>query len=236
MFLYRDAALTADEKRRYETERQGLPTARFEAAPEALKEMLLFPYDQGVDFVLELVRRQRGFGLVDKAYDDPPVSTEQILHPARYLQRDDPTSVRLPAIGPVMGRSWKRIDSGGVGEFDVRVILDQFVPQSDAESGAAGWDGGAYQAFDSRAGTLFAAETAWDSEEEAREATEAFGRWLPLRFGNEGSDLPMEGGIGRGWQSAEGAGAALRSGNRVILLVGPDAAAVTRARGAFHGF
>jgi hypothetical protein len=135
-----------------------------------------------------------------------------------------------------MGAGWTPIDDGGVGELDVRLIVDQFLPQEDAERAAAGWDGGRYAAADSDKGTVVAALTVWDSDAESREATSTLSRWLPARFGNRGSDFRLSGAVGRGWESPDGAGAVLRDGSRILLILGPDRASVEKARGAFSGF
>ncbi|HRN68444.1 MAG TPA: Ig-like domain-containing protein, partial [Promineifilum sp.] len=50
--------------------------------PPVLVNDLSFPYTAGVDFVLDLYRAG-GFAAIDAAWANPPVSTEQIIHPDR---------------------------------------------------------------------------------------------------------------------------------------------------------
>jgi hypothetical protein len=118
----------------------------------------------------------------------------------------------------------------------VRLIVNQFLPTPDAERAAAGWDGGRYTAAESDKGTVVAAMTVWDSETEARQATEILSRWLPARYKNQGNNVQLAGPTGRGWESPDGAGAVIRNGSRVLLVLGPDRASVDRARTAFDGF
>lgn len=236
MFEYAEKFLTLQERASVASEGAAVATERLDAAPKVVRRSLLFPYEQGVRFVQDLLQ-SGGLAAVNRAYQDPPTSTEQILHPSKYLgRRDDPTPVTMPDLARTLGRGWSALPGGGVGELDVRLIVDEFLPRKVAEEAGAGWDGGRYAAAESSAGTLVAILTVWDSEAEAREATDVFRRWLPLRFGKAGSAFGLAGGVGGGWESPKGAGAVLRSGSRALLLVGPDRASVERARGAFSGF
>lgn len=233
--LYVDQVLTDDERAQLIAESARVPRERFDALPTFLQEVFLFPYQQGLDFVSALHSRG-GFDLVDQAYRDPPTSTEQIIHPTRYADdRDDPVTVLMPSVGAALGSAWDRLDAGGVGELDTRLILDQFLSTSESARGAEGWDGGRYLALEAGERVIVAALTAWDSTAEAREASRAFERWLPLRYGSVGSDTDV-GGEGRGWSSPRGAGMVLRNEDRLLVLLGPDDGAVRRAREAFSGF
>jgi hypothetical protein len=235
MFNYASQYLTPSERVQVQQEAAAAPSERLESAPKALREALVFPYEAGASWVRSLIANG-GITALNKAYEDPPTSTEQILHIAKYLRRDEPTPIEMPNLARSMGSGWTPIEGGGVGELDVRLIIDQFLSQADAERAAAGWDGGRYAAADSNAGTVVAALTVWDSDAEAREATSTLGRWLPARFGNRGDDVRFDGAVGRGWESADGAGAVFRDGARILLVLGPDRASVEKARRAFAGF
>jgi hypothetical protein len=237
MGLYRDEVLTTDQKSQFIQEASSLQTSAFDAAPKYLQDVLQFPYVQGLSFVTTLHDRG-GFDLVDQAYRDPPVSTEQIMHPSRYLDtRDNPTAVQLPDVRRALGTRWSSIETGGVGEYDVLEILERGggtgLPLSDARTAAAGWDGGMYGGYRSPDGVLVATLTAWDSESQAREAVAGFERWLPDRYPG---GTAFDAGRGQGWQSAAGAGEVVQSGSQVLLLLGPGQKDLTRARAAFSGF
>ncbi len=64
--------------------------------PPYIEAQTVFPYLAGQQFVQELLRRAGGrWALVDDAERvRPPVSTEQVLHPERYLRADEPKPVR----------------------------------------------------------------------------------------------------------------------------------------------
>jgi len=230
MFLYREQFLTTAERSKVDEEASRLTSPKLDAAPPIVRESLLFPYERGAQFVNALYQRG-GTAEIDKAYRTPPSSTEQIMHPARFFTRDDPQPVVLPDVAASLGQGWRRIDGGGIGEFDVLLIADEYLPESDAREAAAGWDGGRYETYESSKGTLVAVSTIWDSADEARQAAESLTDWLRPRFGGEGSGY--RDGAASGWQAPSGAAEVLRDGTRVMLLVGPDRASVAAARRAF---
>ncbi|MFA5889486.1 MAG: hypothetical protein WDA27_00805 [Actinomycetota bacterium] len=238
MRLYQEQILTEEERRRLSEEARGLSQDVLDAAPKYLQYALEFPYVRGFDFVKGMYDRG-GFELVDQAYGDPPVSSEQILHPGKYLDtRDAPVSVRMPDVRGAMGAGWRTLQDGGMGEFDVRALVDYGgagLSLSDAIDASSGWDGGRYVGIEGEDGVLVASLTAWDSVGRARESTRILGRWLPMRFRNQGKAFEV-GGDGRGWSAKNGAAVVLRNGDRVLLLIGPSIDAVKRARTSFDGF
>lgn len=236
MFRYAQEYLTPSQQQDVQNEATDAPADKLLGAPNVIRQSLLFPYQKGQEFANAIIANG-GLAALDKAYKDPPTSTEQILHVSKYLsRRDDPTPVEMPDLARAMGAGWTALPGGGIGEFDLQLVIDQFLSSGDARDAAAGWDGGRYAAADSSQGTVVAIETVWDSVGEAREAAAVLERWLPARYANKGADVRIEGATGRGWDSPDGAGAVTRNGSRVLVVVAPDRASVDRARGAFPGF
>ena len=64
------------------------------------------------------------------------LSTEPIMHPEKYLRRERPLAVKLPARPP--GSGWKRLSGGAVGEFDTRELMRLGVSLADATTAATG--------------------------------------------------------------------------------------------------
>lgn len=236
MFEYARDVLTREEKVEYLREQAQIKSPKLDAAPVALRATLLFPYLPGQEFVAALYEHG-GNAAIDRAYRAPPTSTEQILHPEKfYAKRDDPTAVTLPDLATSFGSGWRALIDGGVGEFDVRLILDQYLPQRDAEEAAEGWDGGRFAAVEGAAGVVVASLTAWDSNAEASEAEDVFVRWLPQRYGRRGAAKRIEGSSGHGWDGPGGAAQIVRDGARLLIIAGPDFDSVDRARRSFPGF
>jgi hypothetical protein len=134
----------------------------FAAAPIVIQETLIFPYLSGAEFVRNFKERNGAQSI----YTDMPVSTEQILHPAKYFgARDAPTSVTLP---PLTGLTATYQNT--LGEFETRLFLFQHLgDQNEAVRGAAGWDGDRYALFNTAGGEGIAWVTVWDSPVEASE-------------------------------------------------------------------
>ena len=136
------------------------------AAPLAVREGMIFPYQAGVGFVAAL-RRGQTWGTVDAAYARPPVSTEQILHPALYLAGEQPDVITAPP---------GALHTGVWGEEGWRVFLRAHgVGAEKAASAAAGWGGdrviltGGPQAIASPGRATGVAMTTWDAPVDALE-------------------------------------------------------------------
>jgi hypothetical protein len=130
----------------------GLAGAAFQdtgSIPPFLEAQLTFPYVGGAAFVNVLLERAGGrWDLVDTAYRlRPPASTEQVMHPRRYLRGDAPARVRL-RLKPVLGRGWTRATAGTLGELQTRELLAGG-GVSGAGDAAEGWGGDRYELWQS---------------------------------------------------------------------------------------
>ena len=77
-----------------------------------------------------------GWPAVDEAYRNPPLSTEQILHPEKYRDQIDlPMSIDLGVLKP--GDGWKEVCRNVLGEMQMGVMLRKH----GAKTAAPGWDG-----------------------------------------------------------------------------------------------
>jgi hypothetical protein len=146
--------------------------AQLNKMPAILRERLLFPYQQGLIFVNGLWAGG-GWAAVDAAYDRPPDSTEQILHPEKYEARETPVDVPLDgaALAKAMGAGWSGTPEDTLGEFQLSVWLrENGISALDAQAAAAGWGGDrlAYLRGPNGAYAL-ALLTAWDSQADADE-------------------------------------------------------------------
>jgi len=162
--------------------------------PRAMKEALVAAYVEGMAFAAEIYRKG-GKAALDAAYDRPPRSTEQVLHPEKYLgpDVDEPVSIEGGDPTAALGDGWKLLHSDVFGELDLRILLTEDLGRSDARAAAAGWDGARYW-FCEREGapSFIGAVTAWDSPEDASEFAFAWARWASLRDG--GKKKPAEAG------------------------------------------
>jgi hypothetical protein len=140
--------------------------------PPVLRESLLFPYTAGLSFVQTL--QAGGWQAVNDAFAKPPASTEQVLHPEKYVAGEAPVDVTLPAdLAARMGSGWKVGLEDTLGEFQLRVWLDQATAGSDAPTAtqaAEGWGGDRVALLDGPNGAwAIALRTAWDTPTDAHE-------------------------------------------------------------------
>jgi hypothetical protein len=149
----------------------------FATAPMVIQESLLFPYLSGAEFVRRAKEKKGNTNL----FTDIPRSTEQVLHPARFLGTppDEPTTVTLPA-----PRGATKVYENDMGEFGTRLALYRWLkdPQTAARA-AEGWDGDRFMVVEGKGGTGLIWALAWDSPIEAAEFSDVLSRVVRLRTG-----------------------------------------------------
>jgi hypothetical protein len=163
-------------------------------APAYVRESLLFPYEEGANFVDQL-RKKKGLAGVDAAFRDPPLSTEQIMHPDKYItNRDNPRPVPLPDISGSLGPKWQLINSDTMGEFDVRSWFDQYGGLITARDTAAGWGGNTIQYYQGPGkNNVVVNMFAWDTAKDAGEFFDAYAKLIEKRFGKKAKKVGGDG-------------------------------------------
>ncbi|HLG17939.1 MAG TPA: hypothetical protein VJH03_26085 [Blastocatellia bacterium] len=144
-------------------------------APAVLSDNLQFPYVYGVGFVQEVLKASSWRG-VNEGYQRLPASTEQIMHPSRFLNPDNPIRIEVPDLLPALGRDWQPSNLDVNGEFGCMVLLAEFIPRPRAVAAADGWGGDRYVLYENkRTGSLVLAQfTTWDSAADAKEFFDAW--------------------------------------------------------------
>ncbi len=140
-------------------------------APAILRVTLLSSYLDGLLFAA-LLHGRGGWDAVDQAHRTPPVSTEQILHPERYLAGERPDEVRVPPLPRVDGAGYRRFEDDTLGELEMRVYFGQ-LEDSVHEAAADGWSGDHLVAYEREETVAIVWFSAWDDETEAEEAARA---------------------------------------------------------------
>ena len=147
----------------------------FAAAPKVIQETLIFPYLSGAEFYRNYRERKPG----SIVYNDMPVSTEQIIHPAAFfLTRDNPTRVTLGTLSNATATY-----NNDLGEFETRLFLfQQLNDQNEAVRGATGWDGDRYAVVNTPQGQGIVWLSVWDSSVEAGEFFHMAGQSVEKRY------------------------------------------------------
>jgi hypothetical protein len=193
---------------------------------ETWAELQRFPYREGSRFA-EALFQAGGWEAVNRAYADPPRSTEQVLHPERYLgepgARDEPTRVVVPELGAVLGEGWRMLFQSTLGEFVVGLYLDLLLPEEAAWGAADGWDGDTFAVWEREDGRqVLVWRTIWDTTAEAVEFEHALFALIPQRYLPARPVDPPRDLTGRWWETDEGAVCASRVARYVIFAHAPD--------------
>jgi hypothetical protein len=152
----------------------------FASAPKVIQETLIFPYLSGAEFYRNYKERKPGSII----YNDMPVSTEQIIHPAAFfVTKDNPTRVGLGTLSNAT-----KVYENDLGEFETRLFLFQHLnDQNEAVRGATGWDGDRYAVVNTPQGQGIVWLTVWDSQVEAGEFFNMAGDAVEKRFSTKGA-------------------------------------------------
>jgi hypothetical protein len=117
------------------------PLPDMSSIPDWMVKQLNFPYLAGSSWVSGLWS-SGGWDAVDAAYEQPPASTEQVLHMEKYVSDERPVDVADPDVAALLGDGWELVESSTVGEAMLGIWLGAMgVSQEDADSAAAGWGG-----------------------------------------------------------------------------------------------
>jgi hypothetical protein len=152
-------------------------------APTVLKEGLQFPYFYGAGFV-QAVMKKGGWARINEAYATLPASTEQVMHPEKFIDKEKPVKITPADLSAALGRDWNRIDTDVNGEFGYQLLLSEFIDKRKAQSAAEGWGGDKYATYENKAtNELLVAEfTNWDSVKDAEEFFNAYGERTEKRY------------------------------------------------------
>ena len=153
-------------------------------APKVLQDELLFPYIEGIRFTQHVLKAGNGWPNFYKVFSNPPVSTQQIMHPDLYLQGVLPAKVDLPATKGLISSEWKKLDENNMGEFGVQEILKQFLPKERSTTLAAAWVGDRYALFENQKNkrTLLVFRVRLADDEDAARFFGAYGEVLEMKY------------------------------------------------------
>jgi len=190
----------------------------FDSAPRFLRQDLLFPYTAGRGFVHTLYLNG-GWAAVDDTYLDPPLSTEQILHPERY-PADTPIWLEVPDLNVALGDEWREIDRNVLGEWYTQLMLNEHLPNEVAVEGAEGWEGDYYLAFynDQTDQGAIVLVTQWDAMHDVHEFYAAFRDYGDSRFGERKTSSTYE----ATWLGEAGYVLIERLSNQTLWILAPD--------------
>ncbi len=147
--------------------------------PKGLQMLLFFPYTSGLRFVHTALRKG-SYHEVDRMFERPPISTEEILHPEKYFAHGQ-DFIRIEPRSVLEDPANEQVRYSDIaGEFFVTALLTGLgETPSAAASAAAGWGGDAVVVSERSNGeTKVYWATQWDAVKDLSEFTDRYGRML----------------------------------------------------------
>jgi len=146
---------------------------------DALWQLWVAPGIYGHEFVRSLYEAG-GWDNVNEAYHDMPMSTEEIMHPEKYLMGEEFIPVELESIE---GWNLKRTDR--FGEHFIMIVLSRHIPIERAKLAAEGWAGDRFTYYKMDDDYLFLWKIVLDDPSDRDEFLSAFRALLRSIEGEE---------------------------------------------------
>lgn len=208
-----------------------------EFAPPFILRDLSFTRDMGASFAQVLYQRG-GWSSLNKAYKNLPLSTEQILHPEKYLAGEKPIEVSLPPLTSTLGEGWRLIEDDVLGEWTTYLMLSSGVNEKTrlkddiALNATRGWGGDRYHVYykDATGETALAALWMWDTPLDASEFKQAIIAYLDQRF----DQAKIDQSDGDCWAVTGQTTCLITADRSALWLLAPDQSTIDAMRAALH--
>ena len=209
----------------------------FQTAPIFLKETLTFPYRYGLDFTTALQRAGGKELAYAGAFKNPPKSTREIMEPQTYLSHEKLEPMKMLDFEKDF-TGYERFDIGAMGEFDVAVLVEQYVGRDEAAALYPHWRGGYYFAGRPKAdksaplGLVYVSR--WSSPAKAAEFAAVYAKSLAQRYqqaralGGDGKVAEDEPPLDS-WKTLRGRHAWLSEEGAVVIEVRGDAVLISES-------
>ena len=213
--------------------REPLPENKLTTAPDVVRKTVLFPNREGSNFIAEVFNAGGSGDAVNQIYENPPVSTEQIIHPGKYLSGEKPDIPDLPDLESVLGRGWGLTSENTMGELLLRTYLEEHLSESNAASAAEGWGGDRYALLlGPEAERLLALLINWDTPEDSADFFRAYQEFAGTKTGEEAAILP-EGPYQTRWITPEVTLFIRQDEGSTLLIIADDETLIEKALSAF---
>jgi hypothetical protein len=91
------------------------------AGLEAFERHFAFDYRECLSFVHQVWERG-GWNAINRLYEEPPSTTEQILHAEKFFAREGPKSAQSIDLGESIGNAWRQVFTTGLGNLTCSCI------------------------------------------------------------------------------------------------------------------
>lgn len=162
--------------------------------PPFMVETLVGAYLKGMAFIFEI--EQEGWQKVAELYQSkPPLSSEQILHPQKWLQQEKPFVFDWPAFeNGDLFHDWNLLEENVIGELQWRIIFNEHGLTEIARDAAAGWNGDIFAILENKnsAELLLLIHTSWDTVDDAEEFELNYRELLQVKYPDGAENTAIE--------------------------------------------
>ena len=220
----------------------GSPT--FSKAPLFLREIMVFPYSDGMNFEVQVLLKRGAAGGFEGVLKNPPTTTRNIMEPQSYLANEPMPQIKVAELDGLLGKAWQRWDYGYMGEYDVALLMKQWYDAKTADEISPAWRGGYYISYrrndrkapaDSRIGSEELAMTyisKWSTPDAARQFAKLYSNAFEKRFGKAVVTKTLGNGDRVEWSTDEGPMVVEVKGDTVFVNESFDAATADKLRDA----
>lgn len=244
-----DAALTvqqwlrqsasAQDRREVQSFKTPVLSLADDLAPTFVIRDVNFAAEAGTAFAQYLFQRG-SWARLNAAQTNRPQSTEQIMHPEKYLAGEQPIELAAVPLTTTLGPAWQLIADDVLGEWHTYLLLSANadaslrVPDEAARSAARGWGGDRLQAYYNATTdeTLLAVAWTWDTTADAREFRQVLSAHLDLRFNGAGSPQ-VDGDC---WPAGQQAACLYLRDKNTLWLLAPDQPLIDAVTAAYAPF
>jgi hypothetical protein len=164
------AALPEADRKAVQTEQQRVAGQLPKDLPAYVVVQYAFPFGSGPRFA-DALMNGGGAAQLNGAFQNPPTTSEHIVHPEKYLAGEGPRSMaNPPADGAV-------VRSGSLGQLMLSLMLAQVIDSGEAESAADGWGADRYVVWQNGGQTCVRLSVDMDTPEKVAEMGQALADW-----------------------------------------------------------
>lgn len=155
--------------------------------PKPMLYTLVFPYIKGMIFVKHMVQTS-GWEGMNKVYKRFPKSTEQLLHPEKYIADEKPVVVSIKDPKKLLPEV-KLLGQNTLGEGTFNILFESDESKATAPEHAMGWGGDRIYAFQQGKQYFGIFKAVWDDQSQGKQ----FAQSLKKYFASfKGSKLILE--------------------------------------------
>jgi hypothetical protein len=169
-------------------------------APLVLHESLLFPYQAGLKFEVDMLADKGAQGAFGGVLDHPPATSYEIMNPHAYERDVKVPLLTMPDVHSLLDADYSPYDVGVMGQLDVRMLTELFGGPEMSAALTPAWDGGIYYAVQKKSvpdkdstasiGLLYLSQ--WKSPEAAAGFAKMYSGEIGQQYSNVARDTKDE--------------------------------------------